>query len=588
MRYLKFYLFTILCILLASCNSSNDEISYNYLPVKLAGSESWSIMDVKSGELVYKDEFKNKPSAIYNDVFFIENDNGTYDYYNIKDVKVPINKESFYMASDFVGSDIVAATKPGKTISLINTKCEEVATLDETIVACGNFVDGLASFKDANDKVGFLNTSGKIEIKAKYDGVNNFSDGVAICSIHDGQKDITTYYAVDKSGKELFSFNSKDYTPLSGFSDGYLPVIKDENVFYLDKKGKKVYDLCNKANTYLSFLCCYNDGRSVFCEGESFGLKDKDNKIILRAKYSILYSIGGGNYIARQDGKFGVINYEDKHLIEFKYNNIQPLNDDVLLVELGDSYTLVSLKDEDLTTYNFTDYSLASNHLVKSNYINPKQYALKIFKTFNESSCLGFNGTMTVRDFLSEFDESASNYTYRSYITTTSRDGSNQQCEVEFEGAISRRIYRTEYFYGYSYEIPDGYAFNNNTKIQMIAYKYDITEYGIVEDKIGEEFDNLLKSKGYKDLGGNLFESPKGTVVGLAYEGGKIFIIYAFHKGNLESITRKDREKKSQKTPEGMPINEVDTASVVEEVATIPVELPDSQVVVVDTTTYAW
>ena len=47
-------------------SKGDTEIEYDYLPVKLVGSDMWSILNVKTGELLYKDEFKNRPSPIYN------------------------------------------------------------------------------------------------------------------------------------------------------------------------------------------------------------------------------------------------------------------------------------------------------------------------------------------------------------------------------------------------------------------------------------------------------------------------------------------------------------------------------------------
>ena len=203
-RCLKFFLLSLLAVMTVSCSNEDENIEYEYLPVKLVGSDTWSILNVKTGEVVFRDEFKNKPSAIYHDVFFVKNDKGTFDYYSVKDVKKPLNKTSYYMAIDFVGSDIVPATLPGKQITLINTKCEEVAVLDKSIERCGRFKGGLAPFMDDADKWGFLDKKGNIVIKAKYDDVSWFNDGVAVCATKDVASDVTTYYAVDTDGKELF------------------------------------------------------------------------------------------------------------------------------------------------------------------------------------------------------------------------------------------------------------------------------------------------------------------------------------------------------------------------------------------------
>lgn len=47
----------VMLLVLASCSQSNGKLKY--LPVQLVGSEMWSIVDVETGEVILKDEFKN-------------------------------------------------------------------------------------------------------------------------------------------------------------------------------------------------------------------------------------------------------------------------------------------------------------------------------------------------------------------------------------------------------------------------------------------------------------------------------------------------------------------------------------------------
>ncbi len=61
-----------------SCGSDSGQT--RYIAAKLARSDMWSIVDVKSGEIVYKDESKSQPSVIVNDKFCVKNESGLYDY----------------------------------------------------------------------------------------------------------------------------------------------------------------------------------------------------------------------------------------------------------------------------------------------------------------------------------------------------------------------------------------------------------------------------------------------------------------------------------------------------------------------------
>ena len=72
-----------LLLLVASCNQPSNEaypLPMKYLPVQLEGSKMWSILNLDNGEVVAKDAYKVAPSAIINDMYFVMNDEGTFDY----------------------------------------------------------------------------------------------------------------------------------------------------------------------------------------------------------------------------------------------------------------------------------------------------------------------------------------------------------------------------------------------------------------------------------------------------------------------------------------------------------------------------
>ena len=362
--------FTISC----KNESTSTDYEYDYLPIKLVGSERWSILDVQTGEVLFKDEFKNQPSLISHGVFLIENGNGTYDYYSVQNVKTPINKTSYYMAADFVGADIVPATLPGKPIILINSRCEIIATLDKSIKACGKVIDGLAPFMDYTDKFGFIDANGNIVIKAQYDNVQYFHEGIAVCTEKNEEYNLTTYHILNKEGKELFKLTSNDYDYIGTYNDGFLPAMKDNEIVYLDNTGKIVYTLCKieeSARENLGVFYCKN-GRSVFCEGDMYGLKDKENNIVLRAKYDMLTYGDDGIYIAKKGNKFGAIDLTDKVILDFKYDGIWKLNKNAFVVINGKTATLINDKGEDVTNVNFSDFSFAPIMFVKSDCDGPE------------------------------------------------------------------------------------------------------------------------------------------------------------------------------------------------------------------------
>lgn len=545
-KSLNFLFLSLLAILTISCSNEDTDIEYDYLPVKLVGSEMWSILNVQTGEVLYKDEFKNMPSAIYHDLFLVENDKGTFDYYNINNVKTPVNKASFYMAADFVGSDVTPATLPGKQITLINTKCEVVATLDKSIEQCGKFVEGLAMFMDETGKCGFLDKTGKIVIKAKYDNGLSFSDGVSVCWLVDEDEDLTTYYVIDKTGKELFKFTSNEYVIAGAFNEGRIPVFKDKEIIYLDKTGKKLQSLCNLEDTinYSSNLFNYNifalrDGRSVFCEGDVFGLKDKESNIILRAKYDLLINsgYGDGRYIAQKGDKFGIIDFNDNVVLDFKYDEIFLLRRNVFLVGNGKTRTLINDKGEDVTNVNISEFSLQRMSMVKSNFLDPDAFVQKIMDDFTDDSCAGYKNGTTLGDVKSELDNDAGYYSYETELTVA-KGNADRPVTLTFDRYLALPRYTYETYYYESYRVPDGYGFNYDAELAVISMEYDISEHENMAQTIAEKFDAALSAKGYKKLANGFMEAPNGTAVGLGYKGGTMSLTYSFNKENYEGLAR--------------------------------------------------
>lgn len=551
-------LLTFVSIVTVSCSNDtqNEEIEYDYLPVQLFGSNLWSIIDVNTGELLCKDEFKNMPSRVYNDVFYVQNDDFTFDFYNIHNVKTPINKVSYVEVHEFVGSDVTFATLPGKPISIINTKCEEIAVLDTSIVKVGEFKDGLARFLGSNGKWGFVNTKGEIVIKPQYNNVADFNNGIAIC------KNDKKYYGIDKSGKTLFEFNSDIFSDIN-YNDGYIFALDEKlNVIVLDKSCKKIFALCNispmkdtvSPDLHGIFMhCTYNDGRFIFYENNMYGLKNKDNKIILRAKYEDLVDLNNGTYLAKKNGKYGIIDYNDNIKIEFNYNHITQIRNNVFIVFDGNSSKIIDNEGKDITDRGFIGINIGiRNSFIDSNYLDPKSFANKITDKFTEDSFLGYSRNTELKDVKHLLIEYPKIYLKKSSLNYFPDNFDYMLPETGFtilffDGNLAKQTFKKERYYYWTYKVPTGYDFNWNRKLKCIGVSFDISNFDILEDKIAKEFDNTLKNKGYKEIETGIFESPQGTAVGLGYEEGVIFLRYYFNKGKYVEAKRIARKRKNTK-----------------------------------------
>ena len=494
----------VLCVsVFSSCNSS-EESGIRYLAVKLTGSDMWSIVDVNSGEIIYKDEFKRPPSRIVNKKFYVQNENELYDYFSVDDVTKPINKESFLSVTCFNNNDIAMAVLKGKGISIIDGNCNVVANLDNSIISASVFSNGYSNICNENNKYGYINEKGEIVIKPSYDYAEGFSqDGYAIVGVKksvkgDGDDDQYTYTVIDTKEVALFSFSSSEYKPLGAFENGYLTVIaNDDEIILLDKSGKKCCSV-GSLNWDALFDCYVNNGIIVFCDGDVCGLKDAKGEVVLRAKYDKLLPVAAHNYsyfIACKQEKYGVVDKNDKVIIPFNYSFLSFLNEDVILFSEDKMYSLMNMELKDICQSNFSEFSLisTSDFLIRSNDFNADKEAEKLMSNISSTSFFKTHTGM----HLSDFKDQLSMATWADTDTRTVHDYDDSFFYTySFDKYLSSQTY--EYIYGYA--IPNDAKYNYNANLVFVkaeSSKYEDFQPGS-EEALAKAFDSKIPKHGFK------------------------------------------------------------------------------------------
>ena len=351
---------TILSIVvsfLTAC-SSND-ISSDYLAVKISGDNNWSILNVNSGEFVYRDEFKNCPSVIVDDLFFVEKDKGNgYECYNIDNISNPINNETYVYANNFQ-SGVAPVLKKGDPITIINTKGEEVKVLDKSIVNVLPFTNGFSNVCTKDGKVGIINTKGDWVIKADYERIIPFSkDGYAV-TMKKQNDTIYNYTIVDKNGEKFYSFSSEKYEPIGSVVNGTMPVRKDDKVIYIDKKGERVLDAGKFVRGTENSYGMYDDITVYASEDGKMGLMNYKGEKLIRDKYDLIIPQKDGKFQVLRDGKIGLIDKDDNIILPIEYLKIQKLKDDRYVVREGSNkYSLIDEKGGEICKETLASISL--------------------------------------------------------------------------------------------------------------------------------------------------------------------------------------------------------------------------------------
>lgn len=95
----------------------------------------------------------------------------------------------------------------------------------------GDFHEGMAAVQ-VDDKCGFIDKTGKMVIPPQFYGVGNFSDGLALFVNFERKQGF-----IDKSGEIILGPYDAVLTP---FEDGLALVGDGDDMYYIDKSGKRV------------------------------------------------------------------------------------------------------------------------------------------------------------------------------------------------------------------------------------------------------------------------------------------------------------------------------------------------------------
>lgn len=555
----------------------SDKNETHYIAAQLEGSDLWSIVDLNTGEVIHKDKFKNKPSAIVNDKFCVRNDIGTFEYFTIDNVVKPINKERYLYATSFTDNNVAIVVPVGKGIKLIDGNCNVIASLNDTITEAKEFSHGYAAVKEKGryGKWGYINENGEVVINLSYDYAHDFSkDGIAI--VEDRMYSVlarpavqtTQYHAIDTKGNKLFSLDAYEYQAVGKFSDSYLPVHKQNGeIVLLDKTGKEVcsvghfdeyiYDLESRYFT--------NGEYHVYKENDLYGLKKMTGEVAIRAKYNGIiplpfpgydyYLVQKQDRITTYDGDFpvtvtpdviGIINSRDETIVPFEYDEhddgyviplINKLGKLVLFSRNGESnpFTLKNSKLEELGHNKYSDVSkwLSTTSIV-DNYYDSNKIAASLTEShvFTDTTFFGTHRGMTLGDL-----ESANLLDEFYYVTDY-----DTMIQATYKGGGD-----TKYYY-FDRNIDSDYGYDGNAKLIAVISGpiYYLTESQPgAEEALAEAFDSLIQKKGFSPVEGqpHWFLSDKGGMaVALSYKDGYVYLHCSYsHYYDIERVSRTEQ-----------------------------------------------
>lgn len=201
------------------------------------------------------------------------------------------------------------------------------------------------------DKIGYINSSGKITILPEYDEAGRFSEGLAVVS-----KD-EKYGVINKKNERIVNFI---YDEISTFENGRAIVLIGEEYKVIDRSGRFISNLAFKD------ISRYNANLFVGLLDSLYGFYDNNLNEISSNKYNEVGFLINGSAIVKLDEKFGIIDSLVVEIVSPQFDEIQRLETNYFLYSLSGKKGILDKKGLKITQpiYDDISNSIASNNTV--------------------------------------------------------------------------------------------------------------------------------------------------------------------------------------------------------------------------------
>lgn len=481
-------------LLLCSCvtnEGGKDDIGY--FPVQLEEDGRWSMIG-PDGKILFKDEFKEAPTAVVNGVFVVR-EGETYSVYRASE-KPELIVEGLKSAGAMSDGLIPTVKKDGR-ITLIDKDGKKKFLLEsydgKEVIECHNlYSEGLLGVKTGNGKWGYVDTKGEMVISPKYDYANPFNGDYAIVSNNKNDSDNSSQYIINKKGEIVLDINER-YGYITEIKDGLMSVrdsAKEKNGF-LNVKGEFI-SVPSKVN----IICDFNKDVFVFCNKEwKYGVISLDENYtqLIRPKYDNITIISSNEFLVRSEDKFYVVNNEDQKIIDLSdYEDVMPSpisTTQCYIAKEGNVWVLLDKEGKQIGNSEFYFY-------VSQNVIDYEGYD-NIYSDYFDAQGV----TNAIEDYLEEcmatyvIGESMSKY-----VTNPEECNLNTESysvpNFDKKGSGINLTLRSNSPY-----IKNNKSINANSKLKEIElsfwelFGYDVFPYS---EKIDKQVANILESKGFK------------------------------------------------------------------------------------------
>lgn len=304
MKTLKTFVVALIAFAVASCSSKPQ---LTHMPAKADGDSDWGLIDA-NGEFLVSDEFENRPEAVIDGIFSVEESNGITVYRAEKSLPI-VGDLTELKDCGFYTEGLMPIVREGEHITFVDGDGNTKFVLDyvdgvQVKSAMKLFMNGLCTFLTVEGKCGAIDVNGNVVIEPVYGSFLPLEDYCAV-------KDIETdeYKIIDKKGNKVAGISGEivEHTPvLNGFCCVEKVVDDDTRWAMVNVNGEET-----KLPSSVDEVVIWNDTHIVFeNDGGDCGVMTFDGNIVIRAKYDHINILPNGKFLAHRGDKYMYVNLD--------------------------------------------------------------------------------------------------------------------------------------------------------------------------------------------------------------------------------------------------------------------------------------
>lgn len=480
----------LITLMLAACRNENPyPFQSDYLPVKLVGSNKWSILNVTTGEVVAQNLYSQAPSPVIDGMYYVPNQQGTYDFYDIS-APTRVAHGGYGSVTTYSNDGVTVVSRLGTPLCVIDRQGDVIKELPKDVSQCSMFSRGRAAFQNDQGLWGYINTSGEIVIPAQYSGANLFVNSDQAIVVDDQQQGDTSavFTIINRNGDVLFNGNYKQYQPIQPyFVSGVLPVAKGDTMVCLNADGQEVpnpndnHDAVDKAG-YDDYARTPSGNFTVIKKGK-MGLVDKNNRSLIGFENDKLIDINGERYIAMNDSVCHIVDKAGNPIGTAQFTQVRGTNE-TLYAQRG-----------------FIDTDLAVGAMMM---------------LFDEDGACGVTTSSSLMDVNRLLGSDAQPYV-----------GANTLVAPEAPFMIQYVFDRDIASIGTDSSVA---TFNFNAQVKCVVISLNVRHCPTTtEQEIVDKLQGVLGKKGFVLARDGIFCSDKATAITMGYNNGNVILLYFMH-----------------------------------------------------------